>query len=789
MYIGTLKIKENLSFFHAGTDIPFSPDSTENGVYKWGWKTLLDNALDVKAKLEKNSYVGAVEITLPDSSVSKIEILSADKIIGIHSAETGKYTGGNILIPISHNAEEITIRLHGVLENLYFEAPEFYGAYDDGNPLVWPTPKSIDFIGGYKKIKEIVTKSGDADEIFAANFLAERLSESFGFEYSKDGISVVIEKDASYEDERYTVFTEDNKVTVKAKKRLPLLFGCDTLIQLYDKKLGIRLANCDDAPSKEFRGFHLGLPHKSQIEFVKRLCRYVLVPMRFNTLIVEFAGGMRFDSHPEISEAWLKSIENFKAGLQPALPHSEMVSNRSLLEKEDVRDLLDYARSFGIEIVPEVQSWGHVQYITYAHPEIAEIEEKKIEVDDTRAEDARPASFYHHSYCPSLKESLDIIHDLIDEIIEVARPERYVHIGHDEIYQVGLCKRCRTRNPADIYVEHVTHLHDYLLEKGYKTMMWSDMIHPEPVTVYKTAPARTRLPKDILMLDFIWYFENNLPLDIEDDLLKEGYKVAIGNLYSPNFPRYESRMAKDGMIGGQTSTWVIVDEENFADNGKFFDASYLSEMLWNFEGYNSKNRRTYSNIISKLIQPKMRDEIRKKISPLGYKESEISLSVKDSAGVPNDVKAARSASVMANEEIAAPNAYFDKLVFEHSTIFKAPRIAWEDFYVLGEYVISYEDGSAVSAPVRYAANILNYKNLYADPMKHAFYRHQAYVGTWYSDPVYEGKNEYGEDILITGFVFENPTPEKKITRIEYKAKENDFSMLILSGIKGLNAIK
>ena len=86
-------------------------------------------------------------------------------------------------------------------------------------------------------------------------------------------------------------------------------------------------------------------------------------------------------------------------------------------------------------------------------------------------------------------------------------------------------------------------------------------------------------------------------------------------------------------------------------------------------------------------------------------------------------------------------------------------------------------------------NILNYKNLYADPMKHAFYRHQAYVGTWYSDPVYEGKNEYGEDILTTGFVFENPTPEKKITRIEYKAKENDFSMLILSGIKGLNAIK
>ena len=595
--------------------------------------------------------------------------------------------------------------------------------------------------------------------------------------------------DSTYENERYTISSQKDRIILKAQKRLSLLFACDTLMQIYDRDLGIRLANANDAPSKEFRGFHLGLPHKSQIEFVKKLCRYVLVPMRFNTLIVEFAGGMRFDSHPEISEAWLKSIENFKAGLQPALPHSEMVSNRSLLEKEDVRDLLDYARGLGIEIVPEVQSWGHVQYITYARPEIAEIEEKKIEVDDTRAEDARPASFYHHSYCPSLKESLDIIHDLIDEIIEVARPQRYVHIGHDEIYQVGLCERCRKKNPADIYVEHVTHLHDYLLKKGYKTMMWSDMIHPEPVTVYKTAPARTRLPKDILMLDFIWYFEDNLPIDIEDDLLKEGYKVAIGNLYSPNFPRYESRMAKDGMIGGQTSTWVIVDEENFADNGKFFDATYLSEMLWNFENYNSKNRRTYSHLISKRIQPKMRDEMREKISPLGYKETEIPISKADALGVPADILAARKNSVMANGEIANPNGYFDKLVFEHSSLFKAPRIAWADFYELGEYVISYEDGSRASAPVRYAANILNYKNSYADPMKPAFYRHQAYVGTWYSDPVYEGRNEGGEDILITGFVFENPTPEKKITKIEYKPRENDFSLLILSGIKGLNAIK
>ena len=119
-----------------------------------------------------------------------------------------------------------------------------------------------------------------------------------------------------------------------------------------------------------------------------------------------------------------------------------MVAGGELLEKDEVKDLAEYARSFGFEIVPEVQSFGHVQYITYAHPEIAEtaesVHDKKM---DTRLADQPPSTFYHHSYCPLHEKSYEIIYDIIDEVIEAARPERYVHMGHDEIYQIGICPR------------------------------------------------------------------------------------------------------------------------------------------------------------------------------------------------------------------------------------------------------------------------------------------------------------------------------------------------------------
>jgi len=42
-----------------------------------------------------------------------------------------------------------------------------------------------------------------------------------------------------------------------------------------------------------------------------------------------------------------------------------------VVEKKDVRDFVDYIKSFGIEAIPEIQSLGHVQYLTQAYPEIA----------------------------------------------------------------------------------------------------------------------------------------------------------------------------------------------------------------------------------------------------------------------------------------------------------------------------------------------------------------------------------------------------------------------------------
>ncbi len=782
MYIGVLKYKEKFTFTHTNSDVPFPPSAISDNTFHWNWQELFDTGVDISFELKREAYIGAVSFTLSEASASGIAILVDGNAAGLRETSVGELIGGNISIPVGVQGKRITIRIYADFNDVDIKDVEVLGAYCDRTPLIWPSPKKLSAEKETVKIAEVKASGNDADEIFAAEFLCESLTEKLS-EWKDDcGVTVVFKK-ADYDGERYTVECLNNTVVVSGGKRISLLYGANIISSLTDRE-GFHPIDIDDFPSAKLRGFHFGLPHRDKIEFTKKLLRYVLLPMRYNVVFLEFAGGMRFDRHPEISEGWISAAENAKAGKQPFMPHSDKVSRWSLLEKEDVRRLVTYVKDLGFALIPEVQSLAHVQYITYAHPEIAELDETVVEVDVREGADARPESFYAHSYCPSNPKSYEIIYDIIDEIIEVTEPTEYVHIGHDEVYQIGLCEKCREKNLSDLFRDHVLALHGYLRKKGLKTMMWSDMLHPAPVTNYLTWKASRALPRDIIMLDFIWYFHPDK--DIEDDLLSLGYKVAVGNLYSSHYTRFNSRIKKHGMVGGEISSWLITDEDILARNGKLWDIMYLSEMLWNTDGYDERNRKTYNRIISKYIQPEVRDKMRGKYVRGEYSEMRFEV-IGDASSLPRELCEFCPEAKWADGMRITVNGKYDRLVFEHATLNPAPRIVWKPNCLIGSYVIEYEDGETAFANVAYGDSVLTYKSGYAIPKHQQYYRHFGYVGTWFSDPTREGKNDRGEDMTIFGYIWENPHPEKEIKKITYKSTADDYCRLAIVGVKGLKA--
>lgn len=782
MYIGILNQNIIPSCTHADSRMALEPTVDESGALAWSWKTIRRTAIDVKADLGRECFIGAVGFLLSDASVRSAEVLVDGKLSGAHRGETGKLTGGRINIPVGVKGREVTLRLYADMVDVTLRDLDILGAYDDEAPLVYPTPKSIDALGGRVRIKEIVSASDDTDESFARDFLIERLSEKLGKYSSGSGVTVVIEKASDYKKERFTVMTSDKEIRIRAAGRLPMLWGVDTLVQLTDKK-GFFRANVDDEPTCELRGFHMGLPHVSQFDFARRLFRYVLLPMRYNLLVVEFAGGMRFDKHPKIAEKWLEAINNFKEGKQPALPHSNMVSGQSVLEKDEVRLFLSYARELGLEIVPEVQSLGHVQFLTYAYPELAEIDPDSKYSDDERREDPRPSVFYDHCYCPSLPRSLEVIKDLFDEIIEVARPERYVHIGHDEVYHIGVCPRCKGKDPSDILADHVNEIYKHVTKKGYKVMMWADMLHSPPTRKYETYRAIDKIPKDIILLDFVWYF--NMDRDIEDELIGHGFNVAIGNLYGANFPRAEKRLYKDGVLGGVFATWHVIRERELGMCGKFFDSIYLAEMLWN-GGYDSRNRTTYNHIIAKYVQPEKRELVRNNGRVRVLRSERIGAFKGERVGLPAQLLAIKGAAAVDHGQIGVGGCY-DRLVLEHTTVYEANVKEWSAYDTVGAYTVRYEDGTEERIEVGYGKHIMKYTEAYAKPMLENVYRHTALPMTWLTDPVIEMKDENGDDVCVCGLIWENPTPDKVIASISFDRDERDISRPVIVGVRGERA--
>jgi hypothetical protein len=379
-------------------------------------------------------------------------------------------------------------------------------------------------------------------------------------------------------------------------------------------------------------------------------------------------------------------------------------------------------------------------------------------------------------------------------------------MGHDEVYSIGVCERCRDRKPAELFALHVNRVYEHLQSKGLGMMIWADML--QDVTRYETPPAIDRIPKDIILLDFIWYF--HLDRDIETRLLEHGFKVVMGNMYSSHYPRYAARRSRKGIVGAEVSTWVRSDEYTFGSRGKIYDFIYSANMMWS-AAYREEFRLTYDRIITSMV-PHIRSRLRGQTFPSQIKGSTfwtVSLGRKSSAdrdaalrlepgrrelrGVPFRIGHALGVQSKAARESGHPhqvsvavNRRADSLIFLHATHGNARRSPSSRLTTVGEYVIEYADGGRVKVPIDYGGNIAAWHRRHAEPLHHPMYRHSGYIATYLADPLVQDKTADGEDVTVYGYEWLNPQPNKTIRQIRLGAcGPSDATVLLFA----LTAVK
>ncbi len=707
------------------------------------WQPVKDQPVALTLRLPKKVFVDTVVLETGESTKLISAVLTdGSHILSQHCAETGKTVTDSCLeLAAGCVTDCVALQLTDFFSGITVNAITLYGALEDGADL-FPLPKTAAVSG--KTLPAAAFKSYSGSDL-AGKVLAEKFFEKTGITLAPaESGDIRFVTDPSIPTDGYRLTFAEGKSVIAASTQRGLVSGGECFIKLTDKNR-VSATDVTDFPDRPFRGVHLYMPSLAEMPFAKRLFKYLLSPMGYNTAIIEVGASMRFDSQPKVNEAFLEAVEKSRSGQWPEFPHYQ-VGSGTVLEKADIREFLDYIRSFGIEPIPEIQSLGHVQYITQAYPEIAEREDKDYNAEiDFRGEDFRPAGFYAHCYCPSNEKSYDILFDIMDEIIDVFQPKGYVHMGHDEVYQIGICPKCAGKDPADLYAQDIRRIHGHLAEKGLKMMIWADML--QPCTVYRTPPAIDRIPTDIVMLDFIWYF--HFDKDLEDNLLNKGFRVAAGNLYSSHYPRYESRMAKPGMLGGEISTWVGTNEKELQQEGKFFDFFLTAHMLWNADSYHHCHSRALDAMISARM-PQLRDDLR------GVRSPSLQEGTKAVTLVENPISFPPTAPSQKTEfSVETP---CKSLVLYHTALRKYTRDAWQPHPVVGNYILTFADGSRELLPITMNGNIGYWNRRQNSVLPHPIYRHNGYTAGYFTDGI-SSKTADGRDVTV--YRLEHILPEGK----------------------------
>jgi hexosaminidase len=233
------------------------------------------------------------------------------------------------------------------------------------------------------------------------------------------------------EDESYRLIVTSADVHLDAPNPLGILHGLQTFLQLV--RIGpdgfvVPAIAIEDRPRFPWRGILIDVSrHFMPVDVVKRNLDG-MEALKLNVL------------HWHLSDD-----QGFRVESRRFPKFQELASEGMYYTRQEIRDLIQYARDRGIRVVPEFDMPGHSTSWFAAYPELAS------------GPGPYPIEHKWGIFDPAMDPSRDETYHFLDRFIgEMAQlfPDRYLHIGGDEVNG----KQWDRNN----------HIHEFMLKRGIK---------------------------------------------------------------------------------------------------------------------------------------------------------------------------------------------------------------------------------------------------------------------------------------------------------------------------------
>lgn len=190
--------------------------------------------------------------------------------------------------------------------------------------------------------------------------------------------------------------------------------------------------------------------------------------LRLNKLHLHLSDDQGFrveiKKYPRLQEvaAWRAETAVGKNFPTPWSPFTEFIGDGKryggYYTQEELKKLVAYARSKGVEIIPEIDIPGHVTAVLVAYPQYAA---------GTAPQTLATYWGVFDNVVDDRDEAIKFLKNIFDEVCEVF-DSRYVHIGGDEVSLKNY--KGDERRPKKILEEVARHL----IRKGKKVIMWDE---------------------------------------------------------------------------------------------------------------------------------------------------------------------------------------------------------------------------------------------------------------------------------------------------------------------------
>ena len=481
-----------------------------------------------------------------------------------------------------------------------------------------PKPLFQEMNKGVFVLDENIRFISDTELNQVSNYLKLYIEENYqvSFTPQKESKKIVFtSNDTISNEEGYELKIEENSILIASKNSKGAFYAVQSLLQLMPiKSNGLAIAipclELQDEPQFKYRGMHLDVGrHFFSVDFIKKYID-LMARLKMNTFhwhLTEDQGWrIEIKKYPKLQEIAAFRNETL-VGHYNNQPHQfDGKKYGGFYTQEQIKEVVAYANTRQVTIIPEIEMPGHSQAAIAAYPALGCTGEQ-VEV-------ATKWGVFDEVYCPK-ESTFKFLEDVIDEVVTLF-PGKYIHIGGDEAPKTNWkrCAHCqRLIKEKGLKDEHglqsyfIARMEKYINSKGKQIIGWDEILEGglapnATVMSWRGTSGAIEAAKEghdvILTPGSHCYFDHYQSEDENEPLAIGGF-LPLEKVYHFNpIPKELTEEESKYVLGAQGNVWTeYMKTEKQVEYMAFPRVVALSEVVWS-----SPENKNYSDFINRLEQ-------------------------------------------------------------------------------------------------------------------------------------------------------------------------------------------